>query len=203
MTDSDRNAQKHVLYIPGTSGLKDMDRITYLGDRARDAGYAFLFLQTWADDGELQSKTLKSILESIDSTISKLAERGEVYVVAKSFGGRIMLLRNWPQVSKMVLWAPAVALSESNSYEVIKDTKLKNLSSMFEITTDFATLSQINSPTLIIRGTQDTTVPLSPLQSITEHLPHGTFKEMQGMGHSPKREHELENLITDTIHFLK
>ncbi|MEI7720239.1 MAG: alpha/beta hydrolase [bacterium] len=203
MNDSDRNVQKHVLYIPGTSGLKDMSRIEYLGKKAQDAGYGFSFLQTWTDDSDLQSKTLNHILESIDSTISKLAKSGEVYVVAKSFGGGVMLLRSWPQISKMVLWAPAVALSDKSSYDAIKDTELKNLSSMFEITTDSATLSQINTPTLVIRGTQDTAVPLSPLQSIIEHLPHGTLKEIEGMGHSPKTEEELESLVTDTIQFLK
>lgn len=203
MNDSSKIAKKHILYIPGTSGLKDMSRIEYLGEKARNAGYNFSFLQTWSDDNDLQSKTLKSILESIDLSISKLAESGEVYVVAKSFGGGIMLLRSWPQISKMVLWAPAVALSEKNSYDATKDIELKNLSSVFEIMTDPSTLSQMSTPTLLIRGTQDTAVPLSPLQSITEHLPHGMFREIQDMGHSPKTEPELETLVTETILFFK
>jgi alpha-beta hydrolase superfamily lysophospholipase len=203
MDNSNRNGQKHILYIPGMSGLKDMNRIEYLGEKARDAGYGFSFLQTWTDDSDLQSKTLSQVLESIYSTIVMLARSNEVFVVAKSFGGGALLLRSWPQISKMVLWSPTVAVSDKNSYDVLKDTELRNLSSMFEIITDAATLSRISIPVLVIRGTQDTAVPLSTLQAILKQLPQGVLKELQDMGHSPKTKEELESLVANTIEFLK
>lgn len=193
--------QKHVLYIPGTSGLEDMNRIQQLGRKAEQAGFNFSFLKAWSDATDLQSKTLQQIVENIVSTIASLPA-GEIFVVAKSFGAGVMLLRTWPRISKMVLWAPAVELKNTRSFDAIKNTELKNLT-FTDMATDMETLSQIQIPILILRGTEDDVVPLASLQSMTEHLSEGQLKELPGMGHSPKTEQELDFLIENTIHFLK
>lgn len=201
VNDSDGNVHKHILYIPGTSGLKDMARIESLHQSSRNRGYGFSYLQTWADEFDLQSATLSRIFDSIDENIASLAKEREIFLVGKSFGGGIMLLRTWPKISKMVLWAPAVELSDSNSYEALKDTKLENLPSLSDITTNVETLQHISTPTLVIHGTDDTVVQLSTLQLFIKNLPSGTLQEIPGMGHSPQTESELEFLVANTLDF--
>ncbi|MCX6819665.1 MAG: hypothetical protein NT019_00015 [Candidatus Adlerbacteria bacterium] len=201
MEGHDHGLQKHILYIPGTSGLEDMNRIQQLGRKAEHAGFNFSFLQTWSSAADLQSKTLHQIVESLDNAIASL-HTGELYVVAKSFGAGIMLLHTWPRISKMVLWAPAVELADKNSFDAIKQSELKDLT-FADITTDEETLSQIKTEILILRGTEDDVVPLAPLQLITKNLSRGQLKELPGMGHSPKTEQELDLLIENSIQFLK
>jgi pimeloyl-ACP methyl ester carboxylesterase len=192
--------QKHILYIPGTSGLKDMGRVQHLSRKAEQAGFNFSFLKAWNDAVDLQSKTLQQIVENVVSAISSLPA-DEIHVVAKSFGAGVMLLRTWPRISKMVLWAPAVEVSNTRSFDAVKNTELKDLA-LTDMATDIETLSQIRIPTLVLRGTEDDVVPLSLLQSITEHLSKGQLKALPGMGHSPKTEQELDYLVENTIHFL-
>ncbi len=197
----DQGLQRHVLYIPGTSGLEDMNRIQRLGAKAGEAGFTFTFLKTWSSAADLQSKTLNEIVERIENTITSL-NADEIHIVAKSFGAGVILLRTWPRITKMVLWAPAVELADARSFDAIKNTELKDLT-FADMTTDVETLSQIQIPTLILRGTEDNMVPLTSLQSMIEHLSGGQLKELPGMGHSPKTEQEFDFLIENTIHFLK
>lgn len=201
MEGGDHNLQKHILYIPGTSGLQDMSRIEYLGRKAKNDDFSFSFLQAWSDSEDLQSKTLHQIIDSIDNAIASVHTH-KVYIVAKSFGAGIILLRTWTRISKMVLWAPVVEFSDKNSFDAMKDTKLRDLA-FADIATDRETLSHIKTHTLILCGTEDDVVPLPPLQSIVKNLPEGKFKELGGMGHSPKTDEELDLLIDTTIQFLK
>ena len=192
----------HVLYIPGTSGLEDTARIAYLDKSVRDAGLTFSCLHAWSDSSDLQSKTLAHIFENIHATVAAIEPNRDVHVIAKSFGGGLLLLRGIPRILKMVLWAPVAHVSDVNCYESIKDTLLKDIPSMSSITTNTLTLQEIQAPTLILRGTQDSTVSLERLQSIVQILPHGELEEIPMMGHSPHSEEELETLVTKSISFL-
>lgn len=191
----------HVLFIPGTSGLIAADRINRIAEKSAIAGYGFSCLDAWKDAAELETKTLGIIMEDIERTVSTLAGgQNSLYVIAKSFGAGVLLLRSWPQVSKMVLWAPAIGVTDKSSHETLKDRPLSEVA-LFDISTDPATLSSITNPILLIRGTEDNVVSQERTSLVLKDLPSAQLLEVPGMGHSPDTPEQENRLIDDSLKF--
>lgn len=194
-----------ILYIPGTSGLSDFERIERISEKSAAAGYDFACLDIWKDSADLETKTLKIVLDGIERAVFDLAAEGKrpIYVVAKSFGAGVVLLRNWPHVSKMVLWAPAISVSEASSYDVQKNLSFAKIESPFKVSTSPVVLGSIDIPILVIRGSQDVIVPQEKLNAVLDHLPKMQFFEIPGMGHSPDSTEQLNDLIDASLSFLQ
>jgi pimeloyl-ACP methyl ester carboxylesterase len=62
-------------------------------------------------------------------------------------------------------------------------------------------LGAVDTPTLVVRGREDTVVPRSCAQRYVDLLPHAQFAEIDGCGHCADMEkpQELAALITDFV----
>ncbi|MFA6475872.1 MAG: hypothetical protein WCV68_00500 [Candidatus Paceibacterota bacterium] len=194
-----------VIFIPGVSGKAFSDKYKQLSDECLKLGMDFLRVQSWDSVEELEQKNIRQIQEDIDEAIKFLKSGGytKIFAIGKSFGGGILLTRNYPEITKMVLWAPAIGIADDkgNLNEKI-DTLFSEISSLLEVTVDRDLLSSIKVPVKIIHGTKDRNVLLENSLKIAGLLLYSDVAKIKDMGHSAETQEKEKELIDDTIEFL-
>lgn len=193
-----------ILYIPGSSGLDNPEWLAQIAVAAEAAGFAFTPLRSWSNRAELETKTVNAIRHDIDEAIRAIQETSDapIYVIAKSFGGGMMLLKNREAVERMVLWAPAIGVSETVADPAsFENVPLKELDSIFSIQTDATTLASITAPVCFIRGMDDSVVPQSLMDTLAGGVPHAEILGMEGMGHTAMTGDQLAGLLRRTLAF--
>jgi|GEM_PF-1200377 esterase/lipase len=194
-----------VIFIPGVSGKAFSDKYKYLSDGCLAKGIYFLRVQSWDNVEELEQKNIKQIQEDIDQAIRFLKSKGytKIFAIGKSLGGGILLTRNYPKITKMVLWAPAIGVADSKGNLDDKiDVVFSEINSLLEVTVDKDLLSNIKVPVKIIQGTDDKNVPMENSLKIASVLPHSSVIKIKDMGHSAETPEQEKELIDDTINFL-
>lgn len=144
-------------------------------------------------------------LKSIDEAIKFLKSEGytKIFAIGKSLGGGILLTRNYPEITKMVLWAPAIGVADDkgNLNEKV-DIVFSEISSMLEVTVDKDLLSDIKVPVKIVQGTEDDNVPVENSLKVASCLLYSDVAKINGMGHSAETPEQEKELIDSTVAFL-
>jgi hypothetical protein len=65
------NRDSIILYIPGMSGLQDTARLEYMRDMIHRSGFEFDPIPLWKDKKELETKSINSILEIIETYVEQ------------------------------------------------------------------------------------------------------------------------------------
>lgn len=194
-----------VIFIPGVSGKAFSDKYKLLSDDCLTKGMDFLRVQSWDSVEELEQKNIRQIQEDIDEATKFLKSEGytKIFAIGKSLGGGILLTRNYPEITKMVLWAPAIGVEDDkdNLDEKI-DTAFSEISSLLEVTVSKDLLSSIKVPIKIIHGTEDKNIPLENSLKIAGLLLYSDVIKIKDMGHSAETPEQEKELIDDTIEFL-
>lgn len=194
-----------VIFIPGVSGKAFSDKYKPLSDECLAKGMDLLRVQSWDSVEELEQKNIRQIQEDIDEAIKFLKSEGytKIFAIGKSLGGGILLTRNYPEITKMVLWAPAIGVEDNkdNLDEKI-DTAFSEISSLLEVTVSKDLLSSIKVPVKIIHGTEDKNIPLENSLKIAGLLLYSDVIKIKDMGHSAETPEQEKELIDDTIEFL-
>jgi pimeloyl-ACP methyl ester carboxylesterase len=118
----------------------------------------------------LRRKTDAEFEAELEGGVEFLRDRGctSVAMVTKSFGGHLALTHLPDRVDQLMLWAPAVALGESEDRPSISA----------------GALSDIEVPVRILQGDEDDVVSVENAAAIAEHLPDGELIELPGEDHS-------------------
>ncbi len=194
-----------VIFIPGVSGKAFSDKYKLLSGECLAKGLDLLRVQSWDNIEELEKKNINQIQEDIDGAIRFLKSEGytKIFAIGKSFGGGILLTCNYPEITKIVLWAPAIGVvdNKGNLDDKIY-TVLSEISSLLDITVDKDFLSNIKVPVKIIHGTEDENIPIENSLKIASLLPYSDVTKIKDMGHSVKTAEQEKELIDNTIKFL-
>jgi len=199
------NNKRAVFFIPGISGEAFTGRFANFYLSCLEKRWDVLRMQTWENVKELEAMNVAEIHRSIDEGIRRLKEDDydEIVAVGKSFGGAMFLSRNNRDISKMVLWAPAIGVSEDKSnLEEMLNVPFSEINSLQEITLNKEFLSSVNTPVRIIQGTNDESVSVENSRRITSLLPKAELVQIEGMGHSYKTKEQEEIVLKATLDFL-
>ena len=82
-------------------------------------------------------------------------------IIGKSFGGCVALTYFNNKIGKMVLWAPAIGISDKSNIDYWENRKGLTLSNLSRINLDKQTISKHSKPILIIHGTKDGIFPIA------------------------------------------
>lgn len=195
-----------ILFIPGISGELFTNRYDRFIKACFEAGYGFLGLQTWEDNGiGLDNKSISIIDKEISSAINYLQEKGynRIAIVGKSFGGGMSLIYQHPAVRCMVLWAPAIGYGGEPNIAQLIDTPFANISSLLEFKVNIKGINSWSIPRLFIHGTADEVIPLENSIKLAHDIKLSTIKEINQAKHSFIHREEEQLLITFTMQFVE
>lgn len=200
------NEMTHILYVPGSSGTEDSERIETIRSFFLSKQCDFEVFDAWKNSDELQTKNLHELSRLLTERIDSLSSKGsqKVCLIAKSFGGTLSLIQPNPLLSSMVLWAPVISVGETGTLETpASRSTLSTFTSIRDIFVSRKTLSQTTMPCLILCGTNDIVVSENEMLTLSMEMPNTTYIKVKNMGHSPKTEFELDTLLQETYSFIK
>lgn len=194
-----------VVFLPGISGGALSERFQPVVDACLAAGYAIARVSAWENAEDIGQKNLSDIYRDLGEVTAYLHQQGytQIFGIGKSFGGALMLTLPSVYITKKVLWAPAIGVSESSSnIDAYMSAALGSLKSSLDLSVDREYLSSQETPVLVIHGTADNVVPFSNSERIVSLLRHARLVSVEGADHSyTSKEHETL-VIKETIDFL-
>ncbi|MEZ3117192.1 alpha/beta hydrolase [Halobaculum sp. MBLA0147] len=186
VTRPDEPTDGGLLIVPGATHGPFEDVFDDLATAAAADGHLVARFQTWADTDVLQTKTASDHATDLRAAVAWLRDRGceSVAVVAKSFGGRLVL-DTIPEVpDRLVLWAPAILHGDHDDAPSVDDE----------------TLTAIRTPTRILQGDADETVTVDNAAGLADALPNGELVTLAGEDHSFLG--DRERVVEETLAFL-
>jgi alpha-beta hydrolase superfamily lysophospholipase len=201
----EESTESIVLFLPGISGKAFSDRFRPIVDLVLAEGLPIARMHAWEDEADVQSKTLAFFENEIQQVLAYLKDAGyaKVILIGKSFGGGLSLAATDPSVTKKILWAPAIGISEEGTYEELKDTKLNEMNHLLDIQLRAKAIQNDSALICIIHGTADSVIPIANSKTITEAAQHGELEIIEGADHSFKTPKEESALLRATKAFLK
>jgi len=200
-----KEANTAVIFLPGVSGKAFTEKYNLLADECLAQEIDFLRVQSWENVEELEQKTIRDLQEDVEQAIKFLKAEGynQIFAIGKSLGGDILLTHYYPEITKMVLWAPAIGLSEEkgNLNEKI-NLPFSNINSMLEVTIDKDLLSTIKIPVKIIHGDKDDTVPIDNSLKLASLLLYSDVTKIKDLGHSTETPEQEKEVVDKTVSFL-
>ena len=186
---------------------------------------ALIFDFTGSGENERVPITLSKQIQDVESVYNWVKNKGyeEIAVLGLSFGGRTVLGANLPGIKAYVFWAPAFFVQSSEDqrdwFKDLDKGPVKIPSSGdgepiiidLSFVTEFAKLrvkpflKKLNSPTLIVQGTSDESVPLESTRKAFQLLPKDENHELiEVKNASHNFEGKLLNkFINNTVKWLK
>ena len=190
--ENPNNSNKGIILLPGVSGKALADpRYNLLSSALINANFGFLRFDLWKSVSELDKMTISEIQDFLDKAFDFMQNKGftEISLIGKSFGGGILLTYINPKIKKLVLWSPA--------------TKLYTFKSFMDIKINKRDLYHINYPVLILHGTKDEVMLFENSEKIVQELPKIVLKPIHDSDNSYSNETWLNEIIEETIEFLK
>lgn len=177
----DEGGAHGVVVLPGAGHGPYGDIFDQFAAEASDNAIQVLRFQNWEEFEELKVKSLGEIHEEIDAAVALLEERGctRIDVVGKSFGGGIALTHVPDAVSKMVLWAPFLMVSDESNLAKDQPMNLKE----FTPEIDPATLRTVEPSVCILQGDEDH-LPMENTRKLVNALQNAELIEIEGADHS-------------------
>ena len=186
---------------------------------------ALTFDFTGSGENERVPITLSKQIQDVESVYNWVKNKGyeEITVLGLSFGGRTVLGANLPGIKAYVFWAPAIFVQSSEDqrdwFKDLDKGPVKIPSSGdgepiiidLSFVTEFAklrvkpALKKLDSPTLIVQGTSDESVPLELTRKAFQLLPkdeNHELIELKNATHDFAEEHLIE-FINNTVKWLK
>lgn len=194
-----------VLFLPGITGGAFSDRFQPVVDACLKSGFAIARVSAWENAEDVEGRNLADIYKDIADVITYLYEHGytRFFGVGKSFGGAVMLTIPSAYISKKVLWAPAIGVTEFGSnIDVHMTATLGTLHHLLDMRVDAAFLKEREMPMLIIHGTADNVIPFSNSEKIVSMLPNAKLVPIEGADHSYNDKEHEKAVIGATMEFL-
>lgn len=194
-----------VVFLPGISGGAFSDRFYPVVKACLQAGFAIARISAWENAEDVERKRLSDIYKDVGEVITYLHQQGytRIFGIGKSFGGAVMLTFPSVYISRRVLWAPAIGVTESGAnIDAYMAATLGTLRSLLDMQVDAAFLKQREMPILVIHGTADENIPFSNTEKIVSMLPNAKLIPIEGADHSYKDKEHEEAVIKASMEFL-
>lgn len=202
-TNKNTSRDTIVLFVPGMSGEAHTDRFQPLVDVSLAAGFPIARLEAWQGSEEANAHTYSHWQSIVKGAVNTLGDKGftSVIAVGKSFGGGLLLSQVIPEVTKKILWAPAIGFGNTETLSTLRDQPAKNYK-LVDIKLSPAVLGEETASVAIIHGDADTVVSVDNSQGIVDAVSSGVLTTVAGAGHSfDEPEHE-QALMDHTARFL-
>lgn len=193
-----------IIYIPGASG-KATERYDKLAKEFNNQWISFLRINLWEDEKKLGNLCVSTLHTLIDGITDFALMKGykEIGLIGKSFGGGICLTYRNKNLSKLLLWAPAIGISEECNLNSIKNEQFSKIGSMKNVKINKNFLSDLRINVGIIHGTKDDVVSIENSKKLIQILPNARLIPISGADHSYREEPYATKLIEETIKFFK
>ncbi len=195
-----------VIFLPGISGGAFTERFQPVVDACLAAGMAIARVNAWDGADDVGKKNLSEIYTTIEKVVEQLLQEGytNIYGIGKSFGGAIMLTFPGSIVTKKVLWAPAIGVTEVGAnIDAYLTEPLGTLAQLIDMKVDREYLEEKDAETLILHGTADDVIPYINSEALTSMLPNVVLVPIPGADHSYKNKEHEASVIQKTIDFLR
>ena len=139
----DKGSSAAILYVPGASGKAFTDkRCAALADRTQ---CNILRYESWQNEEGLNRKNISLFHKEIHELVTFLTQQGnrEIYLVGKSLGGGLSLLYQDRRVRKMVLWSPAIGVSQEGNLREWTEKLFGEIKGLQDIKVGYDTLRMI------------------------------------------------------------
>ncbi len=194
-----------IIFLPGISGGVFTDRFLPLVQASLVAGLAIARVELWKNSDDANTKSFANVHADLLRIIEELKKAGytTLYGIGKSLGGAIMLTLQSPDITKKVLWVPAIgAPADSGTYTQLMQEPLSSLASVTDVTLDVQFLSLETTPTLFIHGTLDKVIPIDNSRTMVSMMPNASLAIIDGADHSYKNPAHEAQVIDATVQFL-
>ncbi len=196
-----------VLFVPGINAEKQLPLYEMLKDQLNKGGIHSECLKVWNASTDLGEMCIAKIVERIHESVSSLLEMGytDIYGIGKSFGGGMLLAANDKRINILILWAPAIGFSETDegNFNEMKSKPFSDIDPLLSITLGKNFLREIDIPVHIVHGTSDDAVSIENSETLNTMLSNSKLHLIEGMGHSPKKDEEVIELVHVTMEALK
>jgi len=213
----DKKTESIVILSHGFCSTKDRERFIYVANAYSKKGISVLRFDFGGCGESYDTEiTIENQIDDLRSAISyvKFREYKIIGLQGESLGGLVSVLAYSPDVKALVLWAP-VTQSKDKLKEILEQEKLsgEELEEKGYITktkhgrnykipkqyfeerlavNQKEMLSKIKSPTLIMHGDADESVPLESSKEAIQYLPKGSKLKIIKNGN-----HTLDNKIEE------
>lgn len=166
----DETTDQGLLIVPGATHGPYGDVFDELVEAVIDQGLMVARFTLWESQEELSEKGESELRAELSAATNFLKDRGcdDISIVAKSFGGRIVLQYLPNNTDRLVLWAPAVMHGHYDERPSITSQEL----------------AAIDLPVLLMQGDSDEVVPVENTKAIADSLQESEFYEVSGEDHS-------------------
>lgn len=174
-----------VIIIPGISGgVLTKPIYQKLAARLQKKRFVTVRCNLWKEPRDLNKLTVDSIYKFLDAVIAHVKQRNvtEINIIAKSFGGGIMLTYVNPLIKRLVLWAPAIGYGENSNFASARRQKLETFRNLSEIRINRGDLTAY--PCLILHASDDTIAPVKTSQMIVNQRANTSLMLLEKGGHS-------------------
>lgn len=202
--DDDFSKDVVVLFLPGISGKAFSERFQPLVEMCNELRLPIARVDAWEGELDVQSKTWSYFHEVLDEVIEYLISLNYLKIVAvgKSFGGGVLLSYHDKDITKKILWAPAIGIGEEDTLNDLKNTKLSEVPLLLDIKLDKIFIHEDPSAICIIHGTKDANIPIENSRKAIESAQNGRIIEIEDADHSFKTPEEERSLMEATRNFL-
>ncbi|MFC4408114.1 alpha/beta hydrolase [Haloarchaeobius iranensis] len=155
--------------------------------------------ETWTDADELRAKSFAEFHAELDAAITDVHERGydRLFLLAKSFGGRIGLTRDLDAFERVLGWAPAVRLAEGPNFAAHYDTPLGEVE---DLRIGAGDVAGVDAPVRILRGDEDEVVSADDADALVDALADAELRTIPGEDHSFNE--NRTTVVAETLDYL-
>lgn len=224
-TDNTRSDSILIMCHGFTGDKFEWGRFPQMAKRCNEEGYDVLIFDfTGSGENKRVPITLSKQVQDVDSVYKWVKNEGykAIAVLGLSLGGRTILGGNFPGIKAYVFWAPFIFMHTSGE----RDENFKDLQKgpvkipsgedgyvLIDVSfiTDFAKfrikppLKKLNTPTLMVQGTADDSVPYEYTRKAFQMLPeneNNKLVEIQDATHDFDGDY-LTEFIENTVNWLK
>jgi len=179
--------ERGLVVIPGISSGPYGRLFDEVVEFAQQEHYSVVRINAWESAEELEEMTLHDLHDKVTQANQVLQENqcDEITILGKSFGGQIALTHpNTETFNQMILWAPALDISQKGNIDKWKQTKLKEAETATDITISENKLRKTNTQTCIIHGKKDQVISVETSKQIQNIMPECKLKQIPNTGHS-------------------
>lgn len=183
--EGDAESDAGVVMIPGAGHGpfgNVFDVVAY--ELAGTGAHAFRY-ESWEGPEDLGAKTFGDLHAELDAAVERLREEGcsTIHLIAKSFGGGVVLTHVPDAVERIVLWAPAIELVAGERVEHEPSERIDDTDGI-PIEVGTTNLEAIDAPVRILVGDEDRGVSPGDCERIATAVEDGDATVIPGENHS-------------------
>jgi dienelactone hydrolase len=181
------DADTGVLVVPGMGHGPFGDIFDVVAYELAGTGKQVFRYESWEASEDLEEKTLAELHAELDAAVEYLRSKGcsTVYLVAKSFGGGLVLTHLPGAVERVVLWEPAtIEVGDDPNVEAVADEPFGDVE---EYVVGPAQLGRIDVPVRVLSGDRERSVDREHCERIADAVQDGAVTTVRGEDHSFNR----------------